>query len=412
MKVKPTYGDLEKKVETLLEELKALRGSRNNNQDNKPETYSSDKRVDDGTNYRKLFKETLDGLLLLDSKGRITDVSRGTEELYGYSLKEMRGRRLDDFLSPALLPRFKEAFSDFEKMKPADDEMQIIRNDGTLVDIWCKCTPLKDSDGNFEGVLINDREITRIKMLRDQLIRSERLAATGQLAASVAHEINSPLQGVIGLIDVMKNTHAKDDKLLRNLNLLEGAFDSIRHTVRNLLDLNRPGKQILQTVDVNKVIQSTLALVRSNLKKNKVVTRLQLSPGLPGVVTTPQQISQVIMNLINNAIEAINGISRSDEPETSDLKGGTIRFKTYAREKWVVIEVADSGPGIADEDISQVFDPFFTKKKKMGMGVGLSICHGIIEQNRGTILVGNMPDGGAVFTVELPQVESPKKDGG
>ena len=292
MKVKPTYRDLEKKVETLQEELKALRGSRNNHPNNKPDTHSSD------------------------------------------------------------------------------------------------------------------------KMLRDQLIRSERLAATGQLAASVAHEINSPLQGVIGLIDVMKNTHSKDEKLLRNLKLLEGAFDSIRHTVRNLLDLNRPGKQILQTVDVNRVIESTLALVRSNLKKNKVVTALQLSPGLPGVVTTPQQISQVIMNLINNAVESINGISRIDEPETADLKGGKIRFKTYLREKSIIIEVADSGPGIAEEDISQIFDPFFTKKKKMGMGVGLSVCHGIIEQNRGTILAGNGPDGGAVFTIELPQVEAPKKSDG
>ncbi len=412
MRVKPTYEDQTRKVEPLQGKVQDLSESRDNHDDSDPQGCADDNRPEDPDKYRKLFKETLDGLLLLDSEGRIADASRGAEKLYGYSLKEMQGRCLDEFLLPALLPRYKELFADFMRMKPADEEMQIIRKDGAPVDVWCKCTPLEDSSGNFDGVLINDREINRIKMLRDQLIRSERLAATGQLAASVAHEINSPLQGVIGLIDVMKNTHSKDEKLLRNLNLLEGAFNSIRHTVRNLLDLNRPGKQILQTVDVNKVIESTLALVRSNLKKNKVVTELQLSPGLPGVVTTPQQISQVIMNLVNNAVEAINGISRSDEPENADLKGGKIVFKTYPREKWVIVEVADSGPGIAAEDIPQIFDPFFTKKKKLGMGVGLSICHGIIEQNRGTITAGNGPDGGAVFTIELPQFENPKKSGG
>lgn len=250
--------------------------------------------------------------------------------------------------------------------------------------------------------------VKRIKFLRDQLIRSERLAATGQLAASVAHEINSPLQGVIGLIDVMKKTHSDDEKLLKNLALLEGAFDSIRKTVKSLLDLNRPGRQIRQAVDVNRVIENTLALVRSTLKKNKVFTNLELSPQLPGIIATPQQISQVVMNLVNNTLEAINGTSKNDELEISDIKGGEITFRTYQQDNRVVIEVADTGPGISEEDLQHIFDPFFTSKKKMGMGVGLSICHGIIEQNRGTIVANNSPDGGAVFTIELPVPEQSK----
>jgi len=412
MKVKPTYEDLGREIKTLPGRLKRLSSLDNNQQNENPDgQHDRDIRPIGDEKYRRLFNATLDGLLMLDSAGRIIDVSRGTEKLYGYNASEMRGRCMEEFIAPSLIPRFREIFSNFRELKSADEEIQIIRSDNTVVDVWCKCTPLTDSRGNFDGVLINDREITRIKILREQLIRSERLAATGQLAASVAHEINSPLQGVIGLIEVMKNTHANDVKLLRNLTLLEGAFDSIRSTVRNLLDLNRPGKQVLQTVNVNRVIESTLALVRSNLKKNRVVTDLQLSPGLPGVVATPQQISQVIMNLINNAVESINGISRSDEWETADLKGGRVTFKTYPRDKWVVMEVTDTGPGIPEEDLPQIFDPFFTRKKKIGMGVGLSICHGIIEQNRGTIVAGNAPDGGAVFTIELPLFEKPNNNG-
>ena len=399
MKVEPTYEDLKNEIKTLQGRLKILSSLQVGQRQKNPRVQRyRDIRPDGDEKYRKLFNATLDGALVLDEEGRIIDVSRGTEKLYGYAAREMQGRYMEEFIVPSLIPRFREMFSDFRELKPADEEIQILRSDNNAVDVWCKCTPLKDSRGRFDGVLINDREITRIKILRDQLISSERLAATGQLAASVAHEINSPLQGVIGLIDVMKNTYANDVKLVRNLTLLEGAFESIRNTVRNLLDLNRPDKQILQTVDVNRVIESTLALVRSNLKKNKVAAELQLTPKLPGVVATPQQISQVVMNLINNAVESINGISRSDEWETADLKGGRVTVKTYPRDKRVVMEVADTGPGIPEEDLTHIFDPFFTKKKKLGMGVGLSICLGIIEQNRGTIVAGNAPDGGAAVS--------------
>lgn len=352
--------------------------------------------------YRMLFNSAQDGVLVLDSEGKIIDVSQGSEILYGYGASDMLGRHFFDFVAPAFIPLFRERFEDFRQLKSADEEIQIMRRDGTITDVWCKCTPFTDPEGNFEGVLIHDREITRIKILRDQLIRSERLGATGQLAASIAHEINSPLQGVIGLIDVMKKSHAADQKLLKNLTLLEGAFDSIARTVRNLLDLNRPGKQILQTVDVNRVIENTLALVRSTLKKNKVRTLLLLSAQIPGIIATPRQISQVIMNLVNNAVEAMTGIRHSDDWNSSDGKGREITFTTYRQEDRVVIEVADNGPGISEEDLQYVFDPFYTSKKKLGMGVGLSICHGIVEEYSGTIVARNSPNGGAVFTIEFP----------
>jgi len=352
--------------------------------------------------YRMLFNSAQDGVLVLNSEGNIIDVSQGSEKLYGYSASDMLGRHFFDFVAPAFIPLFRERFEDFRQLKSADEEIQIMRSDGTTTDVWCKCTPFTDPVGNFEGVLIHDREITRIKILREQLIRSERLAATGQLAASIAHEINSPLQGVIGLIDVMKKSHATDQKLLKNLTLLEGAFDSIARTVRNLLDLNRPGKHLLQTVDVNRVIENTLALVRSTLKKNKVRTLLLLSAQIPGIIATPRQISQVIINLVNNAVEAMTGSRHNDHWYSFDSKGREITFTTYPQDDRVVIEVADNGPGISEEDLLYIFDPFYTSKKKLGMGVGLTICHGIVEEYSGTIVAGNSPTGGAVFTIEFP----------
>ncbi len=352
--------------------------------------------------YRMVFNAARDSALVLNGDGKIIDVSQGAEKLYGHAAADMLGRDMTDFITPSYTDLFRQRFSGFKQLQHADEEIQVLRSDGSTVDVWCKCSPYTDAQGNFDGVLVFDREITGIKLLREQLIRSERLAATGQLAASIAHEINSPLQGVIGLIDVMKKTHGTDRKLQKNLALLEGAFDSIRKTVKNLLDLNRPGKHLLQRVDINRVIEDTLALMRSDLKKKKVQHRLELDPQLPGVTGTPQQISQIIMNLVNNAVEAIGAAVPIENSSASKWLEGEIIFRTYRQDNHVVIEVSDNGPGIAEDDLNHIFDPFYSSKKKLGMGIGLSICHGIVEEYHGTIKARNTLEGGAVLTVELP----------
>lgn len=387
---------LEKKVRELKQANHALQAELEQHRRTAEALVQSERK------YRMLFNAARDSALVLDAEGLIIDVSQGSEKLYGRAAEEMLGRHLTDFIAPAYVNLFRKRLSEFKQLQDADEELRILRPDGSVVDVWCKCTPYTDKDGAFDGVLVFDREITNIKLLREQLIRSERLAAAGQLAASIAHEINSPLQGVIGLIDVMKKTHGTDQKLQKNLALLEGAFDSIRKTVKNLLDLNRPGKQVMQRVDINRVIIDTLALMRSDLKKKKIHHRLELDKGLPGITGTPQQISQVIMNLVNNAVEAITGSVAINDNNAVAYPEGEVTFRTYQRDDLVVIEVTDNGPGIAEEDLQYIFDPFYTSKKRLGMGVGLSICHGIVEEYHGSIKARSAAGGGAVLTVELP----------
>ena len=389
-------ADLEEKLRALEQANVALQSQLEQHMQTEEALLQSERR------YRMLFNAARDSALVLDAEGRIVDVSQSAEKLYGCAAEEMLGRHMSEFIAPDYTNLFRERFAGFRQLQDADEEIQVLRGDGSVVDVWSKCTPYTDEQGDFDGVLVFDREITGIKLLREQLIRSERLAATGQLAASIAHEINSPLQGVIGLIDVMKKTHGSDHKLQKNLALLEGAFDSIRKTVKNLLDLNRPGKHVMQTVDINRVIKDTLALMRSDLKKKKINHRLELDQRLPGITGTPQQISQVIMNLVNNAVEAIGGSVAVNDNSAVAYPEGEITFRTRRRDDLVVIEVADNGPGIAEEDLQHIFDPFYTSKKKLGMGVGLSICHGIVEEYHGTIKACNAAGGGAVLTVELP----------
>ena len=240
-------------------------------------------------------------------------------------------------------------------------------------------------------------------MLQNQLIRSERLAATGQLAASIAHEINSPLQGITALLNVIQTKYKTDKKLLEKLDLVKSAFESIRDTVRNLIDLNRPGKEKKQPIDINQVIENTSMLVRSYLTKSRVKISLNLSAEKSKLTGSPQQLGQVLMNLINNAVESITAAPEFQEKlKEVPTHSGKISIDTFNQDKELVIKVKDSGPGISKKDLEHIFDPFFTKKKTMGMGVGLSICHGIIEDHKGYIVAENASDGGAVFTITLP----------
>jgi len=226
----------------------------------------------------------------------------------------------------------------------------------------------------------------------DQLVRSERLAATGQLAASIAHEINSPLQAITVLLSNLKHKYKDDDYLSDNIEILRDAFASIRDTVKNLLDLNRPGKEKKQPVDINKIIENTISLLKSYLKKNCVKISLNLSEKIPVIIASPQQLGQVFVNLINNAIEAMSVPSNKNK----------IFIETDFEKEYVIIRIKDTGSGIHEEELKNIFDPFYTRKKVMGMGVGLTICHGIIEEHKGTIEARNAIDGGAEFIITLP----------
>jgi signal transduction histidine kinase len=151
------------------------------------------------------------------------------------------------------------------------------------------------------------------------------------------------------------------------------------------------------------VVENTVALMISHLKKNMVDIKLNLAAKTPNINASPQQIGQVVMNLVNNAVEAITHAPEfKNKLKQSGFVGGKIVIDTNCLDEEIVITVKDNGPGIADHDLKYLFDPFFTRKKKMGMGIGLSICHGIIEDHQGTITAKNAPQGGAEFKIRLP----------
>jgi PAS domain S-box-containing protein len=322
-------------------------------------------------------------------------------ESTGYTRTEFLKLSISKIVETNQIPYVESMLREVHAEKESRFELNIKTRNGSVIPNEVNCrTVLYLGKPCFLCVA---RDITETKFLHNQLLRSERLAATGQLAASIAHEINSPLQGITALLSVIRMRYEHDKELLSQLDLIKNAFISIRNTVRNLIDLNRPGKEKKQPININQVIENTVALTRSHLKKNMVSIKLNLATGTSIINASPQQIGQVIMNLVNNSVESIiNAADFQEKLKQSTPIGGEISIDTHSRNEEIIITVKDSGPGISENDLGKIFDPFFTRKKTMGMGVGLSICYGIIEDHKGEIYAENSPEGGAVFTIRLP----------
>ena len=351
--------------------------------------------------YKELFDNVAEGVFLFNTKGKFIESNDRILESTGYSKEELLDKNIAKIVDPEQIPYIENMLKKVSRENEARFELNIKTKDGAVIPNEVNCRYV-----TYLGkacFLCVARDITKTKLLQNQLLRSERLVATGQLAASIAHEINSPLQGITALLSVIRMKYANDEDLLKKLDLIKSAFVSIRNTVRNLIDLSRPGKEKKQPMEINQIIENTVALMRSYLKKNTVNIELNLTAEKSQIIASPQQIGQVIMNLVNNAVDAI--------VHAQDIKGnlkespgswGQISIETINQNGEIIITVKDTGPGIDPKNIERIFDPFFTRKKTMGMGVGLSICFGIVEDHKGTIAGDNRPEGGAEFTIRLP----------
>jgi len=359
------------------------------------------KQADELMRYKELFDNVAEGVFILNRKEQLIESNERVLETTGYSKEELLNLNFSDLVEADQVPVIKKTMDQVSKKKEVRFELNLKTKSGKLIPNEINCRYVSYL-GEYCYLCVA-RDITQTKMLQNQLIRSERLAATGQLAASIAHEINSPLQGITALLNVIRTKYKKDKKLLKQLDLVKSAFESIRDTVRNLIDLNRPGKEKKQPMDINQVIQNTSTLVRSFLIKSRVRINLNFAAKKSKLTASPQQLGQVFMNLINNAVEAITGSPQFQKKLKEDpTYSGDIFIETFNQNNDLIIKVKDSGPGIAKKDLEYIFDPFFTRKKTMGMGVGLSICYGIIEDHKGNIIAENDKDGGAVFTITLP----------
>ncbi|MFC1538119.1 sensor histidine kinase [Candidatus Latescibacterota bacterium] len=236
---------------------------------------------------------------------------------------------------------------------------------------------------------------TEIQELKTQIHESNRLSTLGQLAAGVAHEINNPLGGITVYSNLLLEDTPQDDPNYSNIKKIIKESDRCKNIVKSLLTFARQGQPQLEKADLNKIIVEALNNIRSEDIFNNVRVIEKFGENLPCVSVDISQIQEVFENVIRNAAEIM---------ETSgDLTIITGVFSENGNNKMLKIEFLDTGPGISEEHLESIFDPFFTTKKNgHGTGLGLALSYGIIERHGGTLAARNHPEGGAVFTVQLP----------
>ena len=343
--------------------------------------------------FELILERMTEGILEITPDRRIVYANRVACVLIGLPEEDLLGLdflhlfSLEDRLQ--IQERLKENLQ--KRASYTGKEILTLKEYQVIVDLF----EIKEDEGKHIVILNN---VTERKKLEESIIRSERLAATGQLAASIAHQINSPLQGVTALLSVMKEKWKDDPDLAENIRLLEGAFKNIRNTVRKLLDLNRPGQEEKRSVSIHEIIKDTVALISTHLRQSGIKIHLNLYKESIYLIASPQQLEHVFLNLINNAIEAIAAKGRK---ATTPHKG-VITINTELEKDLLVIEISDSGPGIPEDSLSCVFEPFYTKKGNLGMGIGLTICSAIIEKHEGKIEVRSTAGSGATFKISLP----------
>lgn len=240
-----------------------------------------------------------------------------------------------------------------------------------------------------------EKALADLRIAQQRLIQSERLTAVGELVAGVAHELNNPLTAVLGFASLLQQTAPAE--MQHDLAMIVEGATRARRIVQNLLAFARQREAHLEEVDLNAAVQQVLGLLSYQMRSHNITVEERLAARLPTTVADATAIKQVLLNLLNNAQQALaswNGERRIVVTTRAEVQNGQQRL---------VVDVADTGPGILPEHLPLVFEPFFTTKPiGEGTGLGLSICYGIVKQYRGDIRVSSTPGKGACFTVEFP----------
>jgi len=341
---------------------------------------------------------SINAIILTDLEGNLTYVNPSFLKLLGYDNdSEILGKPASSILRSRI--RIFKIFKAIRGNGSWSGELNIEKKDESSLSVFLTANMVTDQEDKPICIMASFVDITQLKLLQAQLMRSKLLAISGQLAVSIAHEVNSPLQAISCLLKKLKIGHDENPESLKDIDLLEESYSKIKSTVKNFLNLHSPAKAAKQPTNINIVIQNTISLLNNYLKDNRVNIHMNLYPDIPTFIASSQQLGQVFLNLINNAIEAMTGGFQAESVESSKNE---ITVDTNFRNQTIIVNVADNGLGIPEQDLSHIFDPFYTRKKQTGVGIGLSICYGIIEDHHGTIEAKNSAQGGAVFTIKLP----------
>ncbi len=353
-------------------------------------------------------------IIAINDKGIVTLINKKGCDVLGYKEEEIVGKNWFDLCVPERMRKErKETFKNVmagEDEEVEDYENLILTKSGEERMIAWHNTTLTDEKGRIIGTLSSGEDITLRKQTEEELIRSEKLVSLGQLAASVAHEVNNPLAGIMVYVKLFlkkyKERELQTEDTEKQLLKMETELDRTTRIIRNLLDFARQSEPNIRPVDINKVLEAALLLVGHQIDLENIKLEKKSDEHLPLVLADFDKIQQVFINIIMNSIQAM--------PDGGNLTIATSVAKGIiigeSLKDTVRIDISDTGVGITKENMSKLFTPFFTTKGKgKGVGLGLPVVHGIIEQHKGKIEVNSEPNAGTTFTIYL-EVMDEKKD--
>jgi hypothetical protein len=327
------------------------------------------------------------GILAADLEDRVESWNSQIEKLTGISRERAVGRRLDELFPADLCERLGGSVANVYKfvLKPNEVTLNIA------------IAPLISREGAQIGRLIIFDDVTDRAELERRLVQADKLSSIGLLAAGVAHEVNTPLAVISTYAQMLAKQISGDEQKAPLLEKIARQTFRASEIVNSLLNFSRTSPTEFVSVDLNKTLRETLALMEHQLSKISVTVTMAFDDKLPRIKGNPGKLQQVFLNLFLNARDAME-------------RGGVLALKTSAHDGHVLVTVADSGAGIARDNLEKIFDPFFTTKAaRKGTGLGLSVSYGIVREHGGNIEVQSEIGAGTRFELSFPEAVMPKR---
>lgn len=355
----------------------------------------------------KIVQSSPDSITATDMKGNILIYNQAAEETLGYRAGEVIGKmNISKIYPDGVARKVMQMLRSPEYGgvgRLSSYPMVYVRRDGEVVEGNLSAAIIYDANGKeiaSVGSFVDLRE--RLEMERalrhtqEQLLQSEKLAAMGRLTSQIAHELNNPLYGIMNTLELLKTEISPDNRRRKILEMALSETQRLSDLLRKMLSFSKPDQEERHPVEINSVLDEILLLHEKQLKENDINIKSNLADGLGLINASKNQLRQVFLNMVANARDAMPN-------------GGTFTVTTRGDDENVVVEIADTGVGIREENLDRIFDSFFTTKGEVkGVGLGLSVCYGFIKDHGGDIAVESKEDVGTTFTITLP-VHNPDK---
>ncbi len=348
-----------------------------------------------------LIDSSVDGIIVTNMKGDILLFNKGGENLLGYKSEEVVGKmHIRNIYQPGVA---KEVM---DKLKSPDyggigklASFPIVhrRKDGELIEGDLSASLIYDEKGNeiaSVGIFKDLRERLRIERelqkMQEALLQSEKLAAMGRLTSQIAHELNNPIYRIMNTLELLKTEISPESKRRRILDLSLSEIQRLSEMLRNMLSFSKPEEEKRRPIKIDELIEGILLMMEKQMRESNIQVETSFDPDIPEIMASTNQMRQVMLNLIKNAKEAMP-------------KGGNLFIRTGKEDNRVLIHIQDTGMGIPEEIRDKIFEAFFTTKQKVkGVGLGLSVCYGIIKDHGGEIKVESEEGKGTTFVINLP----------